>query len=82
MKLEDRGRADLLYTVAWPVNFNMSLESFEPNIQMLQDLTNLALSSPFVTPARLVFISSIGVLRSMSLCDVSLPSIPTALTLC
>ncbi|KAK7677662.1 hypothetical protein QCA50_019353 [Cerrena zonata] len=55
---------------AWPVNFNLSLESFEPNVRFLRDLVNLALSSPFVTPPRLVFISSIGVLRNV---DTSVP---------
>ncbi|CAL1699337.1 unnamed protein product [Somion occarium] len=48
---------------AWPVNFNLSLSSFEPQIKGTRHLVDLALSSPFLTPPRLIFISSVGVLH-------------------
>ncbi|KAI0759162.1 hypothetical protein BC629DRAFT_1584384 [Irpex lacteus] len=48
---------------AWPVNFNLNLDFFEPNIRGVRNLIDLALRSPHATPPRLLFISSIGVLR-------------------
>ncbi|CAL1699334.1 unnamed protein product [Somion occarium] len=50
---------------AWPVNFNLSLSSFEVIIKGVRALIDLALSSPLPSPPRLVFISSIGVLRNL-----------------
>ncbi|KAH8116797.1 hypothetical protein DFH11DRAFT_1687657 [Phellopilus nigrolimitatus] len=47
---------------AYPVNFNMSLTSFEPSIAGLRRLIDLALSSPLQSPPRILFTSSIGVL--------------------
>ena len=46
----------------WTVNFNMSLSTFEPNLQTLKHLIDLALLSPRPSPPRLVFVSSVGVL--------------------
>ncbi|KAI0343217.1 acetyl-CoA synthetase-like protein [Trametopsis cervina] len=48
---------------AWPVNFNMALPSFEPNVGSTRRLIDLALASPHQTPARFLFVSSVGVLR-------------------
>ncbi|KAI0085552.1 hypothetical protein BDY19DRAFT_1020953 [Irpex rosettiformis] len=48
---------------AWPVNFNVNLGFFDPSIQGLRNLVDLALKSPQATPPRLIFVSSIGVLR-------------------
>ncbi|KAK0461857.1 acetyl-CoA synthetase-like protein [Desarmillaria tabescens] len=45
---------------AWPVNFNLNLSSFESNIRGLRKLIDLAL----VTPARLIYTSSIGVFQN------------------
>ena len=56
---------------AWPVNFNMPLDSFEPSIRQLRELINLALSSVLPSPPRLIFVSSVGVIRSEhSSCEV------------
>ncbi|TCD70281.1 putative NRPS-like protein biosynthetic cluster [Steccherinum ochraceum] len=44
------------------VNFNLSLTSFEPNVETVRLLIDLVLSSPLATPPRLEFISTIGVL--------------------
>lgn len=45
------------------MNFNLSLSSFEPNIRSLRTLIDIALASPLPSPPRLIFISSVGVLR-------------------
>lgn len=45
---------------AWPVNFNLSLESFESQIKGLRHLIDLSLSSPLPFPARVLFTASIG----------------------
>ena len=42
---------------AWQVNFNLSLQSFEPSIQGACNLLKLAFNSP--TPPRFLFTSSI-----------------------
>ncbi|GJE93538.1 acetyl-CoA synthetase-like protein [Phanerochaete sordida] len=55
---------------AWPVNFNMSLRSFEPSVHGVRNLIDLALASPFPAPPPLAFVSSIGVFRDI---DVSAP---------
>lgn len=52
--------SDLL--IGWTVNFNLSLSSFESNIQTLKNLMDLALQSPRESPPRLLFVSSVGVL--------------------
>ncbi|PSR76147.1 hypothetical protein PHLCEN_2v8645 [Hermanssonia centrifuga] len=48
---------------AWPVNFNLSLQFFDQNVRSLRNLIDLALSSHHASPPRLIFISSVGVLR-------------------
>ncbi|KAJ3532134.1 hypothetical protein NM688_g7468 [Phlebia brevispora] len=48
---------------AWPVNFNMSLSSFEPSVKSVRALIDLALASPLPTPPRILFVSSVGTLR-------------------
>lgn len=45
---------------AWPVNFQLTLSSFEPQIQGLHNLLQLSLSSPYFTPAKLLFCSSVA----------------------
>lgn len=55
---------------AWPVNFNLSLRSFEPSIRGVRNLVDMALSSPYPVPPQIVFVSSIGVFRDI---DVSKP---------
>ncbi|KAL8954925.1 MAG: hypothetical protein Q9183_006868, partial [Haloplaca sp. 2 TL-2023] len=45
---------------AWPVNFQLTLSSFEPHVQSLHNLLQLSLSSPHRRPARLIFCSSVS----------------------
>lgn len=47
----------------WRVDFNLSLQSFESNVKGVRNLVDLALSSPLPSPPRLLFTSSIAVLR-------------------
>ena len=49
--------------IAWPVDFNLNLISFEKHLQGTRNLVDYALSSPFIDPPRLMFISSIGIFR-------------------
>ncbi|THH28009.1 hypothetical protein EUX98_g6169 [Antrodiella citrinella] len=51
---------------AYRVNFNLSLASFDSNVRAARNLVDLALSSPYASPASLLFTSSIGV---TSLCE-------------
>ncbi|EJF55750.1 acetyl-CoA synthetase-like protein [Dichomitus squalens LYAD-421 SS1] len=57
---------------AWTVNFNMALSSFEPDLKAVRNLVELALSSPYNSPPRIQFTSSVGVFRY---CDIP-PPIP------
>ncbi|KAI8995250.1 acetyl-CoA synthetase-like protein [Trametes punicea] len=45
---------------AWKVNFNLSLSSFEVDIQGARNLVDLALRSPYKNAPPVVFISSVG----------------------
>ncbi|KIM81777.1 hypothetical protein PILCRDRAFT_8450 [Piloderma croceum F 1598] len=49
--------------VAWHVDFNVALRSFEPQVKGVRNLIDLALASPQATPPRLLYTSSIGVLN-------------------
>ncbi|TFK52863.1 acetyl-CoA synthetase-like protein [Heliocybe sulcata] len=49
---------------AYTVDFNMSLQSFGGHIQGMRNLVDLALSSRLPSPPRLVFISSVSVVRN------------------
>ena len=49
--------------IAWPVDFNLNLISFEKHLQGTRNLVDYDLSSPFIDPPRLMFISSIGIFR-------------------
>lgn len=57
-------RAQTIRWTAWPVNFNLSLESFESQIKGLRHLIDLSLSSPLPFPARVLFTASIGMFIS------------------
>ncbi|KAI0357816.1 acetyl-CoA synthetase-like protein [Trametes cingulata] len=46
---------------AWKVDFNMSLGSFEVDIQGARNLIDLAISSPYKQAPPVVFVSSIGI---------------------
>lgn len=50
----------LIIHVAWPVNFNISLSSFEPHIAGLHNLLQFSLAVHRHEPARLLFCSSIS----------------------
>ncbi|KAF8513307.1 hypothetical protein BU17DRAFT_95460 [Hysterangium stoloniferum] len=49
---------------AWRVDFNLSLESFQPAVRGVRYMIDLALRSPRPTPPRLLFTSSIGIIKS------------------
>ncbi|KAL8774731.1 MAG: hypothetical protein Q9209_000670 [Squamulea sp. 1 TL-2023] len=53
--------------VAWPVNFQLSFQSFEPYIAGLHNLLQLSLSSPYTIPAKLLFCSSVSTALSAPL---------------
>ncbi|KAJ7930505.1 hypothetical protein B0H13DRAFT_2532734 [Mycena leptocephala] len=63
---------------AWPVDFNLALRSFEPNILGLRKLIEFTLGSPFVEPPVLIYASSIGVFqhitRGMKLTEATIDS--------
>ncbi|KZT73708.1 acetyl-CoA synthetase-like protein [Daedalea quercina L-15889] len=48
---------------AWRVDFVITLNSFEPQVQGVRSLVDFALSSPLPEPPRLVFESSMGTLQ-------------------
>ncbi|KAK8101801.1 NRPS-like protein biosynthetic cluster [Apiospora kogelbergensis] len=50
----------LIVHAAWPVNFNIGLASFRPQLAGLRRLLDLAAEVPFRRPARLLFTSSIS----------------------
>ncbi|KAI1425982.1 acetyl-CoA synthetase-like protein [Xylaria sp. FL1777] len=60
---ELRNAATLIIHAAWPVNFNISLESFKPQLAGLRNFLDLASETP--SPARVVFISSISAAFNM-----------------
>ncbi|KAM5543840.1 hypothetical protein V8D89_002457 [Ganoderma adspersum] len=49
---------------AWQVNFNLKVSSFESDFLGLRHLLELSLSSPYVVPPKVMFVSSIGVLTN------------------
>ncbi|KAI0660272.1 hypothetical protein C8Q70DRAFT_1105691 [Cubamyces menziesii] len=61
--LLDRIRRSVTHIMhnAWRVDFNMSLPSFDADLQNACNLIKLALASPFKTPPSLIFVSSIVV---------------------
>ena len=50
----------LIIHIAWPVNFNISLSSFEPHIAGLHNLLQLSLAVHRAAPAQVLFCSSIS----------------------
>ncbi|KAH8110877.1 acetyl-CoA synthetase-like protein [Phellopilus nigrolimitatus] len=51
---------------AWRVNFNVAVTSFESNIRSVRNFIDFALGGHGATPARVLFISSIGVFSNHS----------------
>lgn len=60
----DVAECDSGHPVAWPVNFNYAVKTFEPSIAGAKHLVDLALKSSLPIPPRYIFISSISVSRS------------------
>lgn len=50
--------------LAWRVDFNLTVASFESNLKATRNLIDLSLTSPYDKAPRVVFIGSIGVIRS------------------
>ncbi|KAJ7640716.1 hypothetical protein DFH06DRAFT_1429524 [Mycena polygramma] len=57
---------------AWQVNFNHSLSSMEPLVAGTRQLIDFALTSPHISPPRLLFVSSAGVFNNLKGTDVAL----------
>jgi thioester reductase-like protein len=57
---EQMNSLTIILHVAWPVNFNLALESFEKQLQGLQALIQLALNVNTHKPARIYFVSSVS----------------------
>ncbi|KAI0737808.1 hypothetical protein C8Q80DRAFT_1114696 [Daedaleopsis nitida] len=60
---------------AWNVNFKLTLPSFEPDLQAVRNLVELALSSPFSEPPRIQFVSSIAVFNRCTI-PPPVPEVP------
>ncbi|KAI3337126.1 acetyl-CoA synthetase-like protein [Xylariaceae sp. AK1471] len=63
----------LVIHAAWPVNFNIALASFRPQVAGLRNFLDLASATP--SPARVVFVSSISTAFNMP-AGVSVPEDP------
>jgi thioester reductase-like protein len=59
-----RTSVNLIIHVAWRLDFNLTLPSFEPNIRGTRHLIDLARSSPHVASLRFFFTSSISVAQA------------------
>ncbi len=65
----------LIVHIAWPVNFNISLLSFEPHIAGLHNLLRFSLSVHAPQPAQVFFCSSISTAFNTP-CSASIPEEP------
>lgn len=64
--------------VAWSVNFNMDVTSFEKHhIRGTWNLINLCLASPHRTPASFNLISSVSTMMALHTTDGQIPEIPS-----
>ena len=52
--------------IAWKINLNLSLVSFEDSISGVRALVDFAITSPQARPPHLLFVSSISVFISAS----------------
>jgi nucleoside-diphosphate-sugar epimerase len=59
--------AEALLT-AWRVDFNLALASFESSLAGVRNLVDFAISTRLAKPPRIVFTSSVSVLRSKPDC--------------
>lgn len=55
-----RAEVTLILHIAWPVNFNIPLQTFEPHLVGLQNLLKMSMSVHQPKPAQLFFCSSIS----------------------
>ncbi|KAG7447195.1 acetyl-CoA synthetase-like protein [Guyanagaster necrorhizus] len=55
---------NVIVHAAWRVDFNLTLPSFEPNIEATRNLINFALDSKHSTGTRFVFVSSVTSVQS------------------
>ncbi|TFK81602.1 acetyl-CoA synthetase-like protein [Polyporus arcularius HHB13444] len=60
---------------AWKVDFNLTLPSFEGDLQSVRNLVDLCLSSGHATPPKIVFISSIGIFGKCAI-HPPIPEVP------
>ncbi|KAJ4394897.1 hypothetical protein N0V93_004117 [Gnomoniopsis smithogilvyi] len=59
-------KAGLIIHNAWPVNFNLRLGAFEPQLAGLVNLFRLAADTTLDRPSRLVFVSSVGAVGGLA----------------
>ncbi|EGO29034.1 hypothetical protein SERLADRAFT_444920 [Serpula lacrymans var. lacrymans S7.9] len=57
--------SERLEEVPWPVDFNITLATFQPQVKGVRNLIDFALSSSLPEPPRFIFMSSIGVFRNL-----------------
>jgi len=64
---------------AWPVNFVLSIDSYDEHVRGTANLMNLCLSSPYAEPARFYFSSSISCRQGAhdATCDEDYSSSPS-----
>lgn len=62
----------LIIHIAWPVNFNIHLRSFEPHVRGLYNLLKFSLAVHRPQPARLMFCSSVSVAQDTPASSASL----------
>ena len=51
--------------IAWPVNFNLTLQSFVDSVTSIRNFTNFTLSSNRSRPPRVIFASSVGIFKQL-----------------
>ena len=64
--------------LAWRVDFNVALPSFEPLLAGARNILDLALSSPIPGGPRALFVSSISSLRSTCYHDLTMSAVLTS----
>ncbi|RPD58184.1 acetyl-CoA synthetase-like protein [Lentinus tigrinus ALCF2SS1-7] len=60
---------------AWKVDFNLSISSFDVDIQGTRNLVDLALGSPYTVPPTIIFVSSVGIFTNCKL-PAPVPEVP------
>ena len=59
--------------IAWKINLNLSLVSFDDSIRGVRALVDFAITSPLARPPHFVFVSSISVFISMFIILTTMP---------